>query len=235
MATVGTQWINKFRTACNQKELKYCDDTARGFGNAMKSRGHSWIFDWGNDNAWESDWRDPAHAGHDNNTAGGADSVDFAYLSTHGGSSSAHFVAAFGVKKDHCLWDNRKGRLGNTRCNWAVMDTCESLLFPNPHHKWHHCFHGLHMVLGFKGSTSDSWWTKNRGWDFGRRVGNGAKISGAWLDEAYSWWAKDYPAAMACGRTEADAKSRVFNERITSGYSDIPNNQIAWYWWRWRS
>ena len=91
------------------------------------------------------------------------------------------------------------------------------------------------MVLGFTDGASDSWWTEGRGWDFGRRVGAGAKISDAWLDEAYSWWCDDDPVAMACGRDQADAQNRLFNERITSGFSDIPNSEIRWYWWRWRS
>ncbi len=236
MATVGTEWINRFPSPCSQHELDYCDEVARGFGEAMQSRGHGWRFDWGNGNAWETDWRDPAFGGHDDNTEGGADSVDFAYLSTHGGSGSNYFVAAFGVQRDKCLWDNREGRLGNSwNCEWVVMDTCESLQLPDPHHKWHHCFHGLHMVLGFTGGASDSWWTEDRGWDFGRRAGAGAKLSDAWLDEAYSFWCDDNPVAMACGRNADDAKNRVFNERITSYYSDIPNHEIGWYWWRWRS
>lgn len=235
MTTVGTEWINDFSGACNQTDCDYCDDTARGFGAAMQSRGHTWRFDWGNGNAWETDWRDGAFGGDDDNTQGGADFVDFAMLSTHGGAGSNHFVAAFATPHDRCLWDNRQGRLGDSwNCEWIVMDACESLQLPDPHNKWHHCFHGMHMVLGFTGSASDSWWTDDRGWDFGRRAGAGAKLSDAWLDEAYSWWCDDNPVAMACGRNADDARNRVFNERINSYYGDIPHDQVRWYWWRWR-
>jgi hypothetical protein len=90
------------------------------------------------------------------------------------------------------------------------------------------------MVFGFTGSCSDSWWTDDRGWDFGRRAGAGAKLSDAWLDEAYSFWCDDDPVAMACGRNKDDAINRLFNERVTSNYGDIPHNEIRWYWWRWR-
>jgi hypothetical protein len=30
---------------------------------------------------------------------------------------------------------------------------------------------------------------------------------------------------MACGRDSNDAQNRLFNERITSGFSDIPHNE----------
>lgn len=235
MVTVGTEWVNKFLSPCSQHESSRCDDVARGFGEAMKSRGHSWSFDWGNANAYEIDWRAAGKGGQDNKPGMGADTVDFALLSTHGGSGSDYFAAAFGIKILKCLWDNRDGRLGNLNCKWVIMDTCQSLQLPDPHNKWHHCFRGLHMVLGFTGGCSDSSWTEDRGWDFGRRAGAGAKLSDAWLDEAYSDWCDDNPVAMACGRNADDARNRVFNERITSHYSSIPHREIRYYWWRWRS
>lgn len=114
------------------------------------------------------------------------------------------------------------------------MDGCQGLQLPDPQNKWHHCFHGLHMVLAFTGNSHDGSYMSGRGWEFGLRVGAGEILSRAWLDVAYSWWADDNPIAMACGRTTADAQTRVFNERITSNYSDIPNNQITYYWWTWR-
>jgi len=232
MVTVGTEWINSFTSACPQNNLSNRDNAAQGFGSAMKSRGHNWKFDWGNANAWETDFRDQAYGGDDANTDGGVDSVDFAYLATHGGAGSNYFVAAFGTKHANCLWDNRQAKLGNANLEWLVLDTCHSVQLPNPHIIWSQAFQGLHMVLGFTGTAKDR---GGRGWDFGRRAGNGAKLSDAWLDEAYSWWYDEYPCVIACGRDKADAENRLYNERITSGYGDIPHNQIGYWKWRWRS
>ncbi len=231
MVTVGTEWVNSFHSPCDQHNLSHRDECARGFGSAMQSRGHNWKFDWGNNNAWESDWRDPSHGGHSNQWV---DNVDFVYLATHGGAGNDYFLAAFATRNDKCLWNNRESRLGKYDCEWAVFDTCHSVQLPNPHHKWQHSFDGLHMVFGFTGTALDSWWTDDRGYDFGRKVGAGAKLSGAWLDEAYSYWCDDDPAVLACGRSESDARNRLYNERITSGYSDIRQEDIRWWYWRWR-
>ena len=83
----------------------------------------------------------------------------------------------------NCIWLNNKSRLGDKRLRWLVVDACESLQLPgyvkglkmsvdvDPAKMWRHAFHGLNMVLGFTGSSSDSWWIDDRGWDFGRRAG----------------------------------------------------------------
>jgi hypothetical protein len=60
-------------------------------------------------------------------------------------------------------------------------------------------------------------------------------LSAAWLDESYSWWLDDNPVAMVAGRTQSDAINRLNNERVFSGFDDIPNNQITWFQWKWRS
>jgi hypothetical protein len=54
----GVEWVNKFHAGgCNQANLDYCDDQAEGFYNEMGNHGHTKVFDWGDDNAWETDFR----------------------------------------------------------------------------------------------------------------------------------------------------------------------------------
>ena len=85
MATVGVEWINNFPDPCDQNELSYCDDTSVGFLNGMTSRGHTASFNWGDGNAWEQDFRDPAFGGDDTNWV---DNVDFAhFMYVHGSAS----------------------------------------------------------------------------------------------------------------------------------------------------
>ena len=58
--SVGVEWINNFHDgACSQNQLEYMDTHAAGFQNAMVSHGHVKVFDWGDDNAWETDFRHP--------------------------------------------------------------------------------------------------------------------------------------------------------------------------------
>ena len=63
MAKIGVEWINDFPPPCDQNELSYCDETSVGFLNGMVSRGHTETFNWGNGNAFERDFRDPAFGG----------------------------------------------------------------------------------------------------------------------------------------------------------------------------
>lgn len=234
MATVGVEWINDFPGVCDQPELAYCDDTSVGFLNGMTSRGHTSRFNWGNASAWERDFRDPAFGGDDSNWI---DNVDFAHFSSHGSTGASNiFSGFFGVQRDQCTWRSDRARFGNRELEYLCIDTCNSLeLSRNIIATWQGAFHGLRMILGFTDLVSDSWWTGGRGYNFGRRAGNGDRLTNAWLDECYSFWADDNPVTMAAGRTQADAISRRDNERLGSGFGDIPNNQVAWFAWRWRS
>lgn len=236
---VGAEWVNRFTSECKQPKLQYCDDCALGFVNAMVSRGHYRAFVHGDSDAWEEDWRSYWRGGKDYIPGRGASTVNFAWLSTHGVSNSNHFTASFATRHGYCLWDNNTGVFGNLSTDtgslrWVVFDCCESLNLPNPQYKWHHCFYGLHIVIGFTGLCSDASWTGDRGYRFGRRAGAGAKLADAWLDEAYSYWCDDNPVAMACGVDASDAKNRVFNERITTGEPGVIHDTITYYWWRWR-
>lgn len=234
MATVGVEWINRFPSPCDQNELSYCDDTSVGFLNGMVSRGHTARFNWGDANAWERDFRDPAFGGDDSNWV---DSVDFAHFSSHGVTSSSNiFSGSFGRQMDNCSWRSDRARFGNTNLEYLCIDTCNSIERTRDIvATWQNAFFGLRMILGFTDLVSDSWWTGGRGFRFGRRAGNGARLTDAWLDECYSFWADDNPITLAAGRNESDAKNRRDNERLGAGFGDIPNNEIRWFAWKWRS
>ena len=235
MVTVGVEWINKFPEPCSNHELSYCGDGAVGFGSIMNQYGNPWPFNWGDGNAWETDWRDPKFGGDDANIQGGADSVEFAYLSTHGASGGNFFVAGFGSQHERCEWDTLQADLGNHHLSYLVVDTCESLQLPQPHLEWIDCFDGLHLLFGFTGNSSDSWWTSDRGYNFGIGAAIGQPLGDAWLDSAYSYWLDDEPVAMAPGVTANQAKDNLFNESLSWSIFGIPKDQIRWFWWKWRS
>lgn len=235
MASVGVEWINNFPAPCTQNTLSYCDDTSVGFLNGMVSRGHTASFNWGDSNAFETDFRDTSLGGDDGNWV---DSVDFAHFSSHGSTSAANvFSGFFGSQQTSCTWRSNQARYGNNfNLEYLILDTCNSLeLTRDIIATWHGTFQRLHMIFGFTDLVSDSWWTGGRGYNFGRRAGNNEKLTDAWLDESYSFWADDNPVVMAAGRSQADAINRRDNERLNSGFDDIPNNEIRHYAWRWRS
>ena len=235
MASVGIEWINNFPGPCSQNTLSYCDDTSVGFLNGMKSRGHTEKFNWGDGNAWERDFRDAASGGDDHDWI---DAVDFAHFSSHGGTDSSNvFSGYFGSQVDSCTWQSNQARYGNDfNLEYLIVDACNSLeLSRDIIATWHGTFRGLRMIFAFTDLVSDSWWTGGRGYAFGRRAGNNERLTNAWLDESYSFWADDNPVAMAAGRSQADAINRRDNERLNGGFGDIPHNEITYYAWKWRS
>lgn len=235
MASVGVEWINKFPEPCRQNTLSYCDDTAVGFLAGMVVRGHTEGFNWGNQNAFETDFRETTLGGDDGNWV---DTVDFAHFSSHGGTDTSTnvFTGNFGGMNAACTWRSDQARYGNNfNLEWLIIDACNSLeLSGDIVAVWHNTFQRLHMIFAFTDLVSDSWWTGGRGLGFGLRAGNNAKLSNAWLDSSYSFWADDDPVALAAGRSRDDAIHRRDNERVNSNLSDIPHNEIRHYAWKWR-
>ncbi len=158
MAKIGVEWINDFPPPCDQNELSYCDETSVGFLNGMVSRGHTAQFNWGNGNAFERDFRDPAFGGDDTNWV---DAVDFAHFSSHGSTNASNvFSGFFGGKVDNCTWTSDKARFGNRELEYLCIDACNSLeLSRDIISTWQNSFHGLRMILAFTDLVSDSWWT----------------------------------------------------------------------------
>jgi hypothetical protein len=232
MVKVGVEWVNSFPFPCNQNQLANCDDTSVGFLNGMTSRGHTQGFNWGDGNAWERDFRDTSDFGGDDRNV--TDSVDFVHFSSHGSTSNNVYRGYFGAQRDACTWTSTASRFGEDfNVEWLALDTCNSIeLTQNVISTWRNTFQGMHQVFGFTDLVSD---TPSRGYAFGRRAGNNEVLSTAWLDEGYSWWYTDYPVAMAAGRNQADACNRLDNERVGSSFDDVPNSQIGWFQWKWRS
>ena len=93
---VGVEWINDFHPeACQQNNLSYCDDQVVGFYNHMGSHGHVKVFNWGDDNAWETDFRHPDFGGDSLNWS---DDVHFCMVNDHGGNS-ANIVSFFSPRR----------------------------------------------------------------------------------------------------------------------------------------
>ena len=231
---VGVEWINTFHSgACNQNNLSYRDDHAEGFYNEMHSHGHLKIFDWGNDNAWETDIRHPDFGG---DSLHWVDDVDFYYFADHGGNWSNIYRIAFATSHTHCLGSGDTWKLGVRMTKWAVFDACDLVLNTSSSHicaVWIPPMKGLHQVFGFIGLGHDSWWNASLGSDFGNDAGSGSRLSNAWLDRAYSWWLDDNPIAISAGATQSEAINRRENETV--GWLNIPVSHTNWLAWKYRT
>lgn len=229
---VGAEWINTWHpTYCTQNNLSYRDDHAVGFYNHMGAHGHVRVFCWGNDDAWETDWRHPTHGGDSLNWT---DNVHFMFYSDHGGNWGNIMHIAFSSQHQYCLGSSSQWHLGARMLKWLVLDCCQCVLNTSADHiwaVWHGPMQGVHMIFGFVGNGHDSWWTEELGSDFACDAGRGYRLANNWLDEAYSFWLNDNPIAIAAGATQAEAINRRENETIDwRDYGIAATNWLAWKW-----
>jgi hypothetical protein len=144
--TVGGYWINHFDQPCKQETTDYNDALVTGFADAMKARGHKIDVMRTDHDASPLQWG----AWTDKN-ANGVDTVQFAFLATHGGTHGhelrgsvwLHWTLASFSSTDGCFVCTIKldrnffpvtpntpvvtMRLGEGRLRWAVLDLCRGL------------------------------------------------------------------------------------------------------------
>jgi Family of unknown function (DUF6345) len=145
--TLGGYWINDYRRPPNcarqrgLEQTNYCDSLVDGFVGAMRARGHRWLVHQAEEFASPKQWRWATDS-----DPGGVDTVDFAYLATHGntwgversGGGWVHWVSATFNSPDGCRWTSVDVPpqpsnplpallLGEGRLRWVVLDLCRSL------------------------------------------------------------------------------------------------------------
>jgi hypothetical protein len=228
IVTTGVEWINTFSGPCTQNNLGSRADDAEGFQNAMASYGHTSVFDWGDGNAWETDFRSPAFGGDSFNWS---DNVNFCYFADHGGNTGSMFEIGFTAQHDNCLGSSDTWQLGAKSLKWIVFDACDLVLGTDAANviEWFGPMQGVHIVFGFVNLGYDD---GGRGASFGNDAGSGAPLSNAWLADAYASGHNQTPIAIAAGSSEAEAINRRENETIDWLYNDVVSTDwLAWKWY----
>jgi len=149
---VGVEWCNDYSNVPNLANISGTDDSAQGFKNAIQSLSNwSSRFDWGNDAAWEQDFK------HSTAPGGGtdsfwADNVHFAFFAGHGGSGQFFFNSAVDdhvMRAQDAIW-------GDGTLNWLVLHACQTMRANFEWDVWCDAFNGLHMMFGFHTNTEGS-------------------------------------------------------------------------------
>ena len=231
---VGVEWVNDFHNdSCEQNDLSYCDDQVVGFYNHMGNHGHVKVFNWGNDNAWETDFRHPTFGGDSLNWS---DDVHFCMVNDHGGNNANVVTFSFSKAHTNCSIASTKMRLGRKNLKWLAALGCDAVLNTNASHIvacWGGPMQGVHIVCGFIGTAADSWWTSDLGEDFADDICDGDTIAGAWVSDAYSFWTGDDSIAIAAGVSRDDAVNRRDHE--TLDWRDINVASTNWLAWKYRT
>jgi hypothetical protein len=231
---VGVEWVNNFHSdACHQNDLSYCDDQVEGFYNHMGNHGHIKVFDWGNDNAWETDFRHPDFGGDSLNWS---DDVHFCMVNDHGGNANNVVSFCFAKAHTNCSVSSTKMRLGKKNLKWLAALGCDAVLNTNADHivaVWGGPMQGIHIVCGYIGTAADSSWTSGLGADFADDICGGDTIAGSWVSRAYSFWTGDKSIAIAAGVSQDDAINRRENEKLD--WRDLNVASTSWLAWKYRT
>jgi hypothetical protein len=251
---VGVEWVEIYRLSSQpckpESDLHYSGHVAWSFLAAMGSFGHHEIFNWGNDDAWSSDFDHPDFGGDSLNWS---DNVHFCYFGGHGGHigwkidpTHSKRIQALAFSSNHtppdyapCMSLSVQWRLGINRLKWFLIDSCKMVANTDPNHiveVWAEPMQGIHLLLGF----IDIQWvgadTYNRRVAFAFDICRGRSLANAWLDTAFHW---DHhsnqitrPIAIAAGATRDEAINR--REYETLDWAPFNVTSTSWLAWKWR-
>lgn len=174
----GTSWIGELGG------LGGSQANARGFVDEWRADGWRINFNWGDANAWESDWR--------RNDDTWVDAADFVFYTGHAGMNGWMLANPDDGSLDFTEVGNAPespGDLwGQNDLEWAIIAACgplqDELLYAgggNVLDRWDGVFDGMHILMGYGGVTFDNT-------EEGRRVAQYAKqgqtIINAWFRTA---------------------------------------------------
>ena len=147
----------------------------------------------------------------DHQPAGGVDTVDLFYVSTHGGTTATDAVLT--------MWDNGSEvissawRYGDDDDQVAIFSqyACDTLQNRdgNIWARWDSVFRGgVHIVTGSDDKLWDSITTDEVGEDYADGLQKRKSVKNAWFDGNSDWWPSQDLKVMTVGRTLAECVSR---------------------------
>ncbi len=145
---VGVEWVENYGP-CGFGNLPGLRTDAESFYNALGNIGWTKSFDWGDGNAWESDFEKSSVGGSDYYYG---DAVDFAYFTGHGSPDAFYFGSpSDGDGAITCRVHTSEASWGETDLEWLVLKACQTLEFSDwgVFDKWSPAFQGLHQILGY--------------------------------------------------------------------------------------
>jgi Family of unknown function (DUF6345) len=201
---------------------------------------------WENGDVWGSDFRD----GPDLAADGGSDVPELYFFAGHGAcenppsATSGDFIIVCGNfgKPDvtnlgaSSRWGNNGGHL-----RFAIIDASCPMDLVELSNSWFPCFRGLHMAVGFSGtSNQDALDSANRGGQFAAYTAGTSfpfglipnlSVGDAWMRAGLIDIQNGCCAvALAAGNDRNDAIDRRENEKVTDNRSNPTPNWFAWKW-----
>jgi len=147
---VGVEWCNLYHDSA--PDISGTNPSAQGFKKGISAlSGWSSRFDWGNDSAWEEDFKYKTAPGGGKDYLW-ADDVHFAFFAGHGSSGAFYFGSTI---DDHQLQAS-DAHWGEGLLNWIVLHACNTMMNNFAWTVWCDAFRGLHQMFGFHTTTEGS-------------------------------------------------------------------------------
>ncbi|HEY3267810.1 MAG TPA: DUF6345 domain-containing protein [Armatimonadota bacterium] len=229
--TVGGEYT--LTDACGNPTLPNAGNNVSGFVNTMQVFGHTRRFVYGNSAYWPDDLIDCSVSGGKDCYYG--DTVNYLYVSSHGGSDATRFRITTGVThtidgQSTCrAWTSNPStgtqwwKMGDGSVRVLLLYTCHGLeLSDLPH--WDPVAQGLHVITGGSGNMYDS---GSAGSNVAFWGNLGLTIKSAWFNNVSA----DTKVVMAYGVNQADAINRRDNERFSWSTSRLGTK--TWRAWSW--
>ncbi len=149
---VGVEWCNLYHGAPGLADISGTDTSAQGFRSGIQGL-PSWSsrFDWGNDAAWEQDFKSSTAPGGGTDSYW-ADNIHLAFFAGHGSSGAFYF----GSQVDDHQMVAEDARWGDGMLNWIVLHACQTMRANFMWDVWCDAFKGLHEMFGFHTNTEGS-------------------------------------------------------------------------------
>ncbi len=221
----GTSWIGELGGLSGSR------NNAQGFVDGLASAGWNVNFNWGNCNAWETDWHD--------NDDDYVDAADFVFYTGHAGldgwmlvnpsNCDADFLSSSkvgsGPQNPGDIW-------GGQDLEWVVVAACgplqDDILSPGGGdvlQRWDGAFDGLHILMGYGAITFD---TEEEGKRLVQYSREGQTIINSWFRTAQEIQPSDNGSSAPDGPTiyvgamwvEKSGQPSPFNDHIW-GYGSV--------------
>lgn len=244
--TAGAESVENYSgCGCASGNLSYTNDQASGFINRIDDW-HTRRFFFTDSNAWNSDLveRELGIGGTDYPYG---DDVNILFISGHGGFGTSAYYGYLCKSSNfnYCNYSTTQTYLGEVagqaystypgQLRFLILSTCHSVDKTYAPNVWGPAFwrgKNFMYVMGYTGTSADSWTTTEVGEDFASKAaGEGWTLKQAWFWAIEDWWVDDTGSLISRGATEADA---VYN-RDNMKLNWLPPGSWPPYWvaWSW--
>ncbi len=170
---VGTEWVGL------SQGLGGSSSNATGFVATLGNAGAHVRYNWGDENAWERDFKDPVYTGGDDTNW--IDNVDAAFYTGH--ADGTGFTFSSNVNDGFLHYT--EARWGNYDLEWLVIAACGPLQLESGGKQWYQrwgpAFYRLHILCGYQTGSSDN---TVEGTKYANYLLSGHTVRQAWIKTA---------------------------------------------------